>query len=277
MAATAGPQVDFRPVRGARIRFADTGDGDPTGPTLLLTSPWPESVYAFAPMWETLAARARLFAIDLPGFGASETVDDLLSPRAMGGFLADLVADLDLGPVHLVAPDVGTSAALFAVAAHPERFAGIVVGTGGAAIPLDLGEPLKSWVLDPDLDKYRQMDPRVIVEAAMDTIEGDVDARSRGDYIECYAGDRFVRSMAYARRYPEQLPELAELLPGIETPVTIINGSHDPVVPISNAEFLAARLPHSRVEVIDGGHFIWEEEPSRYSALVLDSLGGNAR
>jgi pimeloyl-ACP methyl ester carboxylesterase len=83
--------------------------------------------------------------------------------------------------------------------------------------------------------------------------------------------------MAYARRYPEQLPELAELLPGIETPVTIINGSHDPVVPISNAEFLAARLPHSRVEVIDGGHFIWEEEPSRYSALVLDSLGGNAR
>ncbi len=273
MDIATGPQLDFRTVAGARIRFADTGEGEAGRPTLLLTSPWPESVYAFAPAWETLAARARLFAVDLPGFGASETVDDLLSPRAMGGFLADLVMEIGLGRVHLVAPDVGTSAALFAAAIHPERFAGLVVGTGGAAVPLDLGEPLRSWVLDPDLDKYRRMDPGLIVEAAMDTIAGGVDERSRADYFECYAGDRFVRSMAYARRYPEQLPELADLLPGIEAPVTIVNGSHDRVVPASNAEFLAARLPDGRVEIIDGGHFIWEEEPSRYAALVLGSAG----
>jgi pimeloyl-ACP methyl ester carboxylesterase len=272
MDTTTGPQPAFRTLGGARVRCAESGDGDPSRPTLLLTSPWPESVYAFAPIWATLAARARLLAIDLPGFGASETVDALLSPRAMGGFLADLVAELGLGRVHLVAPDVGTSAALFAAAAHPERFVGIVVGTGGAAIPLDLGEPLRSWVLDPDLDKYRAMDSRLIVEAAMDTVAGGVDERSRTDYIECYSGDRFVRSMAYARRYPEQLPELAELLPGIETPVTIVNGSHDRVVPISNAEFIAARLPHGRVEIIDGGHFIWEEEPARYAELVLGTL-----
>lgn len=273
MTTTGLPELNFRTVAGARIRYADTGEGEPGRPTFLLTSPWPESIYAFAPIWDTLAARARLFAVDLPGFGASETVDDLLSPRAMGGFLADLVIELGLGRVHLVAPDVGTSAALFAAATHPERFAGVVVGTGGAAIPLDLGEPLLSWVVDPDLDKYRQIDSRLIVEAAMDTIEGGVDERSRADYIECYAGDRFVRSMAYVRRYPEQLPELAELLPGIETRVTIINGSHDPVVPVSNAEFLAARLPHARVEIIDGGHFIWEEGSGRYAALILDSAG----
>ena len=64
---------------------------------MLLTSPWPESVYAFAPMWATLAEHARLFAVDLPGFGASERRDDLLSPRAMGGFLAQLIAEADLG------------------------------------------------------------------------------------------------------------------------------------------------------------------------------------
>ena len=67
------------------------------GPTLLLTSPWPESLYAFAPMWATLAEQARVFAIDLPGFGASERREDLLSPRAMGGFLARLIAEADLG------------------------------------------------------------------------------------------------------------------------------------------------------------------------------------
>jgi hypothetical protein len=61
-----------------------------------------------------------------------------------------------------VAPDVGTSAALFAAARHPGRIANVITGTGGAAVPLQLGEPLKSWVLDPDLDKYRAMDPRAI-------------------------------------------------------------------------------------------------------------------
>ena len=80
-------------------------------------------------MWATLAEHARLFAVDLPGFGASERRDDLLSPRAMGGFLARLIAEAGLGRPHIVAPDVGTSAALFAAAAHPELFASVIVGS----------------------------------------------------------------------------------------------------------------------------------------------------
>jgi pimeloyl-ACP methyl ester carboxylesterase len=79
--------------------------------------------------------------------------------------------------------------------------------------------------------------------------------------------------MRYVRRYPEELPELAELLPGVETPVTIINGRNDPVVPVSNAEFLDARLPNSRLEIIDAGHFVWEEAPTEYSSAILQSIG----
>src|SRR5262249_40375712 len=141
------PQVRFRTIAGVRIRYADSGSSPK--PTVVLTSPWPESIYAFAPMWAALSEHARLFAVDLPGFGASERREALLSPRAMGEFLAQLIAEADLGRAHLVAPDVGTSAALFAAAAHPERLASVVVGTGGAAVPIQLGEPLASWVLDP--------------------------------------------------------------------------------------------------------------------------------
>ena len=273
MPTTTVPQVGFRTVDGLRIRYADSGASQE--PTLLLTSPWPESVYAFAPMWATLAEHARLVAIDLPGFGASERRDDLLSPRAMGAFLASIIVEADLGRPHIVAPDVGTSAALFAAAAHPERIASVIVGTGGAAVPIQLGEPLKSWVLDPDLDKYRRMDPRAIVNAAMDTIAGGVPDAIRADYLACYDGERFVESMRYVRRYPEELPELAKLLPQITTPVTIINGRHDRVVPVANAEFLHERLPNSRVVLIDAGHFVWEEAPTEYAATILDSINGN--
>jgi pimeloyl-ACP methyl ester carboxylesterase len=270
---TASITPRFRTIDGVRVRYADSGGSHER--MLLLTSPWPESLYAFAPMWATLAEHARLFAVDLPGFGASERRDDLLSPRAMGEFLARLVAEADLGTPHIVAPDVGTSAALFAAAAHPERIASVIVGTGGAAVPIELGEPLRSWVLDPDVDKYRRMDPRAIVDAAVDTIAGGIPDDVRDDYRASYAGDRFAESMRYVRRYPEELRALAELLPRIATPVTIVNGRHDRVVPPVNAEFLDERLPASRVVLIDAGHFVWEEAPAEYASIILDSITGN--
>lgn len=273
MPTTMTPQVRFRSVDGARIRYADSGGSDK--PVVVLTSPWPESVYAFAPMWESLAEHARLFAVDLPGFGASERREELLSPRAMGEFLARLIFEADLGTPHIVAPDVGTSAALFAAAAHPERIASATVGTGGATVPIQLGEPLASWVLDPDLDKYRKMNPRAIVSAAVDTIAGGVPDDIRADYLACYDGDRFAESMRYVRRYPQELPVLAGLLPQITVPVTIINGRHDRVVPLANAEFLDQRLPASRLLIIEAGHFVWEEAPKEYAPAILDSITGN--
>jgi len=270
---TTTPQVRFATFGGVRVRYADSGG--PQEPAVVLTSPWPESIYAFTPMWDPLSEHARLFAVDLPGFGASERREDLLSPRAMGEFLAQLIAEADLGAPHIVAPDVGTAAALFAAAAVPERIASVTVGTGGAAVPLQLGEPLASWVLDPDLDKYRKMDPRVIVNTAVDTIAGGIPDDIRADYLACYDGDRFAESMRYVRRYPEELPVLAGLLPQITVPVTIINGCHDRVVPLANAEFLDQRLPTSRLVIIDAGHFVWEEAPAKYAAAVLDSITGN--
>ena len=270
MPSTAVIQTQFGTVDGVRIRYAES-DG-PAEQTVLLTSPWPESVYAFASIWSSLDEHARLFAVDLPGFGASERRDDLLSPRAMGGFLTRLIAEADLGRPHIVGPDVGTSAALFAAAEHTESIASLIVGTGGTAVPIQLGEPLRSWVLDPDLDKYRRMDPRAIVDTAVDTIAGGVPDEIRADYLDCYDGDRFAESMRYVRRYPQELPELAALLPQITTAVTIINGRHDTVVPLANAEFLDERLPTSRLAVIDGGHFIWEEAPTEYASIILDSI-----
>jgi pimeloyl-ACP methyl ester carboxylesterase len=118
------------------------------------------------------------------------------------------------------------------------------------------------------------MDPRAIVGAAVDTVAGGVDDDIRADYMACYDGDRFVESMRYVRKYPEELPALAELLPHITTPVTIINGRYDRVVPLANAEFLDERLPSSRLVVIEAGHFVWEEAPTEYASLILDSIAG---
>jgi pimeloyl-ACP methyl ester carboxylesterase len=245
---------------------------------VVLTSPWPESVYAFAPIWSVLGRRFRLFAVDLPGFGASERRDDLLSPRAMGAFLVRLVDECELGRPHLVAPDVGTSAALFAAASSPEAVASVVVGSGGVAVPIELGEPLKGWVLDPDVERFRSVDSATIVTTALETVAGyEFPHAIREDYLESYAGDRFFQSMRYARRYPDELPALAQLLPELQTPVLIFAGLRDRVVPLVNAEFLAARIPRSRLAPIDSGHFVWEEASGSFAAMIAGWVTGGYR
>jgi hypothetical protein len=64
-----------------------------------------------------------------------------------------------------LAPDVRTAAALFAAAPYSERIASVIVGTGGAAGSIQLGEPLVSWLLDPD--KCRRVNPPAIINAAV--------------------------------------------------------------------------------------------------------------
>jgi len=81
--------------------------------------------------------------------------------------------------------------------------------------------------------------------------------------------------MRYVRTYPDEVPELARRLPEIETPVLIIAGGRDRVVPAANAEFLSARLPHSRLVVIDAGHFVWEEAAGEYASTIADWVAGH--
>ena len=72
--------------------------------TVILTSPWPESLLAFRKVWDRLAEQFHVIAIDLPGFGQSERQLDLLSPSAMGAFLLQLVRGVGLGSRALRRP-----------------------------------------------------------------------------------------------------------------------------------------------------------------------------
>ena len=104
-------------------------------------------------------------------------------------------------------------AALFAAALRPDLLSSVVVGSGGAAVPIQLGGPLEDWVLGP-VERWRAIDARAIVGATLDTIEGNVLAPEiREDYLKSYEGERFVESMRYVRSYPEELAKLARQLP----------------------------------------------------------------
>jgi pimeloyl-ACP methyl ester carboxylesterase len=265
-------EPQFRTIDGLQIRFAESEDRSEHA---LLLSPWPESLFAFDQMWDRLAQEAHLVAVDLPGFGHSERRDSLLSPRAMGEFVIRIADEFGLENPHAVGPDIGTGALLFAAADHPGRLRSIVLGSGGASFPLQLGGILNDWVVASDVEGYRAIDPRDIVSGAVSGIERyELPPAVREDYLSAYEGDRFVESMRYVRAYPVELPILAGLLPQIETPVEIIGGLWDWAVPPSNHRFLYERLPTSKLDLIDAGHFTWEDAPDEYADIVTSWWAG---
>jgi pimeloyl-ACP methyl ester carboxylesterase len=257
-----------RTIDGVRIRYAESSRACER--TLLLTSPWPGSLNAFAPVWSTLRRRFHLLAVDLPGFGGSERAEALAAPRAMGSFLTRVIEDFGLDQVHLIGPDIGTSAALFAAAEAPQSIASVVVGSGGAAVPIQLGAPLSDWVLAPSRHRFGTTDCHVVLDAALDTIERHGQIASPPDRGDFHAGDRFVESMRYVGRDRQEFPALTRLLPAIQTPVLIVTGSHDRVAPAGSGRFLAARLPNSQLLAVDSGHFVWEDAPDQYASLLID-------
>jgi pimeloyl-ACP methyl ester carboxylesterase len=268
--------ISNRPVDGVDVRIATSDEGREE--TLILTCPWPESLYAFESTWSVLSTQANLVAIDLPGFGGSVRRDELLTPQTMGEFLVRLADQWEIESPHLFAPDVGTGAALFAAGRNPGRFRSLIVGSGAASFPLQISGALKDLVEAPDLTPLAALDPRDIVAGSLALIETyELSPEAREDYLSSYIGDRFAESARYVRSYGTDLPILADLLPEIQTPVLVLQGDHDPYVPPVNAEYLHERLPNSRLHEFNAGHFFWEDRNDEFSALVSDWVGGQHR
>src|SRR4029077_20807617 len=140
----------FRVCDGVRIRFADNNADSAV--TVVMLSPWPESLWAFRGIWDRVSAAARVVAIDLPGFGHSDGRAELTAPDAMGTFLARLIEEWGLCAPHLVAPDVGTAAALFLAANAPDSVTSWTIGGGAVRTPIDAGGALKDVIEAPSLD-----------------------------------------------------------------------------------------------------------------------------
>jgi pimeloyl-ACP methyl ester carboxylesterase len=261
-------QVRFRTVDGITIRYAES-DGRQDN-HMLLTNPWPESLYAFLPIWQMLSEHSHLLAIDLPGFGQSERRNDLLSPQTMGEFLIRLVDEWGLNTPHVVAPDVGTAAVLFAAARHPGKLRSLVVGSGGTAYPLQVGGALKEIIDAPDLDVFRAIDPRVTLGASLEMGHEHyrLPEEVLEDYLQSYEGDRFAEPTRYVRSYPVALQGLGALLPEIQTPVQLIYSRRDELVPPVNGEYLHERLPNSKLDIVDTAHYAWEDVADQYAAII---------
>ena len=197
--------------------------------------------------------------------GRSRSRPEVMSPEAMGDFVIELAVHLGVDHMHAVGPGVGTSALLFAAARKPALFESVVAGGGGTSPEL-AGAGLKELI---------ESSAGAFANAEGGDIGAGIVTRSAAiktpaavleDYRLSSAGRRFEEAAQYVRAYRRDLPRLKALLPSIETPVLVLAGRNDPIVPPPNGQLLADRLPHCRQTLLDGGHLIWEDAAEAYSA-----------
>ncbi|KAA0073968.1 alpha/beta hydrolase [Tardiphaga sp. P9-11] len=254
-------------VDGLEVRTARGGSN--VGAPILLTSPWPESIYAFRDVLPGLAEAGPFVALDLPGFGVSQGREDLMSPKAMASFIIKFTEQFGMTNMHAVGPDIGALALLFAAADRPDLFKSLVVGSGATSVELAAGG-LVDLIASPR-GAFRDAEGG---DLGVGFVKGAAARPTPSPVMEDYrrssAGTRFEEATNFVRAYNSELPELKTLLPTISTPVLVLAGRRDAVVPPANGQLLKDLLPHSKYVLLEGGHLIWEDAADEYASEIFD-------
>ena len=199
------------------------------------------------PLSDAVGSAVRPWALDLPGHGGRPMPDRLSAE----GFARDLVEGLDKAGVadpYLFGWSYGGRVALSAAYHFPGRFRGIcLLGTNYVldhALKLGLAhydpERIRSTPLLPhELEMFRMIHSRIL------------------DLLN-------------------DPPELTdEVLRAIETPVLVLSGTQDPVVPVEDAKLLFSLLKNARFVLFEGSAHPGKAIPfpvvaEHFSAFVRD-------
>src|ERR1700757_673661 len=118
-------------VRGRRISYADIG----TGPVAVLVHGQGGSWQWWLRVLPTVSAHRRIIAVDLPGFGGSDSIatGDVFSEHV--ATIIGLLDHLGLADAIIAGPSMGGLVALQVACDHPDRVSGLMlIDAGGANI-----------------------------------------------------------------------------------------------------------------------------------------------
>ncbi|NLT05231.1 MAG: alpha/beta hydrolase [Solirubrobacterales bacterium] len=264
-------------LRHGRIAYHDVGEG----PAIVFVHGFLVNANLWRKVVARLAPEHRCVTLDLP-LGAHNlplAPGTAVDPPAMAELVADALEALGLEDATVVGNDTGGALCQMLVTTRPERVGRLVLTSCDfrddfppklfryleliARVPPLMGLMLQSMRLGPMLRSplaFGWLTTRPIDRAAQDS------------YVYPAIEDRAVRDDA--RRLilgldPAQTRRAADLLGGFDRPALIAWSAEDRVFPVAHAHELAAVLPNSRLELIEGARtFSMEDEPARLAELI---------
>ena len=248
------------------IAWREAGEGSP----VVFLHGLGGSRTAWDPQLRALADRFRCIAWDMPGYGASIPLPELTFP-AIADSLAGLLDTLELDVADLVGLSFGGMHALHLAIRHPARVRRLVLTGTGPAFGLD-GTTPEAWMDSrlKGIDAGRT--PADIAGDALDAMcAADLAPAIRRALVASF--DR-IPATGF-RAAVECLPhhDVRAELTGIECPTLVVVGEADRETPVAYAAALAAGLPDSTLEILEGvGHLSPSEAPERFNRLVREFL-----
>ena len=262
----SAPEVQTAEAGGRKISYAGTGaDGD----VVLLIHGYGGDRNSWLFLQEPLAARYRVYALDLPGHGTSaKDVGD-----GSIGVLADaVVAVLDAvgaGQAHLVGHSLGGAVALAVTARDPGRIASLTL-----IAPAGFGSEINAGYLRgfADAQTRRELKPvlgQLFADEDLVTrqVVDDVLAYKRLDGVDEALHTLLGALLVGDAQRANSAASVAAI--GESVPMTVVWGSADRIIPATQAESVDRAVRR----LIDGaGHMPHMERPAEVQAAIEETI-----
>lgn len=241
------------------LHFIDSGDRQP----VLWIHGFPLSSEIFRP--QLSIRKVRHIVPDLPGFGRSPEPQGTLTMDDYADDLASLLESARVDRAVLAGLSMGGYIAFAMARKVPERIAGLVlIDTRETPDTTEARAKRQEMIAAVEREgasaAVREMLSKLLSPAASPERVRQVEAIIRGSS----AGGLIAALEAMANR-----PDSSELLSGLNVPALVLVGSEDKITPRSDAERMAAALPHARLQVIEGaGHLSNFERPREFNWAV---------
>lgn len=249
-----------------------------SGPVLLLLHGTGAAIHSWRGLAPLLTRHFTVVAPDLPGHGFTGAPRPRgLSLPGMAALVNGLLLTLGVRPMLAVGHSAG-AAILIRMTLDGHLAPRGLVSLNGALLPLggvsgQIFSPLAKLVsvtsLVPRLFAWHATADRRVVERLLAQTGSSLEIQD----IEYYR--RLARSpghvaAALGMMANWDLRPLARDLPRLTTPVVLVIGENDRMVPPKDAARVRDRLPRATIECLSGlGHLAHEERPRKIAALVM--------
>jgi pimeloyl-ACP methyl ester carboxylesterase len=262
-------------VDGVTLAYTDSGG---TGGTIICLHAIGHGARDFQDLTRRMALDYRVIALDFPGQGNSGEDSHPASGTRYTRLLEGFMDNLRIHSAVLLGNSIGGATAVRYAYLHPERIQALVLcDSGGLQPSTAVGRAFAAafvqffaagrrgaWWYQRAFDNYYQ---RVLIrETAQEQRERIVRAAYETAPIVEQAWRSFSR--------PEE--NLNAILPGIKCSVLLAWARQDFVLPLKDAKSSFQRFPNHQLEVFEGGHAAFLEDPDHFEQSLRTFFKKNA-